>query len=76
MPDYNGLGDRLETKGSPYSANNGAKPVEALKATGILSTNNTFTGGNYSDFVVDAETGLDTKRAQDAGGTRELGTRG
>ena len=80
---YNGAADRLEQQGSPYSANNGAKPTGPLYTknngtTAARQINNTFQYGTYEQFVVDTELAeVDaTGRAEDTSGTRTVGTRG
>ena len=79
--NYNGLADRLEGQGTPYSANNGAAPQGALytKNNGTEASrkiNNTFDQGKYQDYVVDTELASAdaTGRAGDATGTRNVGT--
>ena len=77
MANYNGLGDRLEQAGSPYSAANGASPKDGtgLYAPGTIRINNTFTKGDYLDFVIDAESVIDVSTRGNDADTRNVGTR-
>ena len=54
MSELKGLEDRLITKGSPKSVNNGGVPTTANTAGGIIPINNTFSKGKYTDFAVAA----------------------
>ena len=54
MADYKGLEDRLVRAGSPKSVNNGSIPTTANLAPGIIPINNTFSKGQYKDYVLDS----------------------
>ena len=54
MADYKGLEDRLVRAGSPKSVNNGSIPTTANQASGIIPINNSFSKGQYKDYVLDA----------------------
>ena len=81
--DYTGLADRLEKRGTPYSANNGAAPQGPLytKNNGTEAArkiNNTFDLGSYEGYVLasELEAAGATNRAEDSSGTRTVGTLG
>ena len=54
MADYLGLEDRLVRAGSPKSVGNGSIPTTANLAPGIIPINNTFSRGQYRDYVLDS----------------------
>ena len=54
MSELKGLEDRLIKKGSPKSVNNGSVPTTANLAPGIIPINNSFSKGQYKDFVLDS----------------------
>ena len=54
MANYKGLEDRLINAGSPKSVNNGSIPTTANLAPGIIPINNTFSKGQYKDYVLDS----------------------
>ena len=66
MSELKGLEDRLITKGSPRSVNNGGVPTTANTAGGIIPINNTFSKGKYADFAVAA--GVKRKALEDTTG--------
>jgi hypothetical protein len=59
MADYKGLEDRLVRAGSPKSVNNGSIPTTANLASGIIPINNTFSKGQYKDYVLDSGVTVD-----------------
>jgi hypothetical protein len=54
MANYKGLEDRLINAGSPKSVNNGSIPTTANLAPGIIPINNSFSKGQYKNFVLDS----------------------
>ena len=54
MANYKGLEDRLINAGSPKSVNNGSIPTTVNLAPGIIPINNSFSKGQYKDFVLDS----------------------
>ena len=59
MANYKGLEDRLINAGSPKSVNNGSIPTTANLAPGIIPINNTFSKGQYKDYVLDSGVTVD-----------------
>jgi len=52
MANFTGLEDRLVRAGSAQSVGNGTIPTTSNQAPGILPINNTFSEGQYLDFVL------------------------
>lgn len=53
------LKDRFETGGSTLNSLKGGLPTTSLKAGDIIPVNNTFSKGQYRDYVLDTDKATD-----------------